>query len=567
MAKKTDSSRSGGGTLLAGRDLAVCLVYPNRSRVGVSNLGFQKIYAAINSHESAFCDVAFLPDSGSAPFSMEREMPLDGFDVLAFSVTFEMDAPNLLEIVKGAGLPLERRNRTDSNPLVCAGGVAVTLNPEPLSDFIDFFVIGEGEDDVGLWLDRLAMSRGRPRSERLADISTLRGVYVPSLYEVRYNEESLPVERIAKESAPEVVARLYKSDYEKSGMAQCMEPMDSVFKESFLIETGKGCGQGCRFCAAGFIYRPVRHVAIEVLKEQAARGLTESKRLGLVGSAISEHPQIEELYDYILSLGGKIAVSSLRVGHVNAKTFERLAKGGCRTVTIAPEAGSSRLRRVVNKDIADDEIVNCAATAAAAGILNIKLYFLIGLPEERDEDIVAIAVLVKKIRDGFVTASKAHGRAGKITVGVNPFVPKPNTPFQWARFAPIGELKMKSKLLKSLLGGEPNVNLKIESAKNAAVQALLSLGSRRVGGMLADVVNEKNPKSWSAILRLPEAKQVYAREKGKDELLPWDFIDSIVGKEHLWAEYERAKSAKITPPCPPPLAGCKRCGTFDGNCS
>jgi radical SAM superfamily enzyme YgiQ (UPF0313 family) len=441
--------------------------------------------------------------------------------------------------------------------------VAVTLNPEPLSDFIDFFVIGDGEDDVGLWLGKLQKNRGLTRAGRLKELSALPGVYVPSFYDVRFNEDGSPARRIAKNSAPEIIRRLYKSDYGKFGMAECIEPGDSVFRDSFLIETGKGCGQGCRFCAAGFIYRPVRHVRKEVIKEQIARGLKVRKKIGLVGSAISEHPDIEEIYDYILDMEGEVSVSSLRVEYAGFSTFSRLARGGCRSVTIAPEAGSARLRRVINKDITDEEIVNCAADAAAAGILNVKLYFLIGLPEETEEDVKAIAALVKKIRDGFVSASKPHGRAGRITAGVNPFVPKPNTPFQWARFAPMDELKKKNKLLKSLLGGEPNVELKTESVKNAAAQALLSLGSRRVGGMILDVFNGK---SWNSILRLPEAKRIYAKSREKDEPLPWDFIDALVEKEHLWDEYERAKSGKRTPPCPPPGSGCKRCGVFTGNC-
>jgi radical SAM superfamily enzyme YgiQ (UPF0313 family) len=344
---------------------------------------------------------------------------------------------------------------------------------------------------------------------------------------------------------------------------ECIEPDDSVFKESFLIETGKGCGQGCRFCAAGFIYRPVRHVKKEVVKKQIAHGLTKRKKIGLVGSAISEHPDIGEIYDAVLELGGSLSVSSLRAEYADRATLKRLARGGSRSITIAPEAGSERLRRIVNKDISDDEIVNCVTMAAEESMLNVKLYFLIGLPEETDEDVVAIAALVKRIRDGFVSASKVHGRAGRINVSVNPFVPKPNTPFQWARYAEMADLKKKIKLLKGMLSGEPNIAFKADSVKNGAVQALLSLGSRQVGSMILDVFNGK---SWSSVLRMPEAKMVYAREREKDETLPWDFLDSIVEKDYLWREYEKAKSGKITPPCPPQESGCKKCGVFEGNC-
>lgn len=547
----------------AGTELAVCLVYPNRSRVGRGNLGFQKIFSAINDHAAAFCDIAFLPEDADSLRSVERGMPLNSFDVLAFSVTFEMDELNVLEILKGASVPLKRGERGDGDPIVCAGGVAVTLNPEPMSDFIDFFVIGDGEDDVGLWLSKLEKSRERIRADRIKELAALEGVYVPSLYDVRFNDDGSAAERIAKSGAPETVARLYKRDYSASGMMECMEPGDSVFKESFLIETGKGCGQGCRFCAAGFIYRPVRHVQKDIVKRQIAHGLKKKKKIGLVGSAISEHPDIEEIYDAVLELGGGISVSSLRAEYAGKATFRRLAAGGGRSVTIAPEAGSERLRRIVNKDISDDEIVKCVTTAAEEGILNVKLYFLIGLPEETQEDVAAIASLVKKMRDCFVAASKVHGRAGRINVSVNPFVPKPNTPFQWARFAPMDELKKKIKFLKGQFAGEPNIAFKADSVKNGALQALLSLGSRQLGGTMLSVFNGK---SWSSVLRTEQAKMVYARTKEKDEILPWDFIDSVVERDYLWKEYEKAKSGKITPPCPPQESGCKKCGIFEGNC-
>lgn len=551
------------GRRYAGTELAVCLVYPNSSRVGRGNLGFQKIFSAINSHGAAYCDIAFLSESPVSPRSVERDIALKGFDVLAFSVTFEMDELNVLKILKTAGVPITRGERKDGDPIVCAGGVAVTLNPEPMSDFIDFFVIGDGEDDVGSWLSILEESRGHTRRERLAELAALDGIYVPSLYDVRFNDDGTTAERVAKNGAPERVTRLYKRDYPASGMMECIDPEDSVFKESFLIETGKGCGQGCRFCAAGFIYRPVRHVKKEVVKRQIAYGLTERKKIGLVGSAISEHPDIDEIYDAILERGGGISVSSLRVEYADRATFRRLDKGGARSVSIAPEAGSERLRRIVNKDISDDEIVDCVTTAAEEGILNVKLYFLIGLPEETPDDVTAIATLVKKIRDGFVSASRVHGRAGRINVSVNPFVPKPNTPFQWARFAEMNELKKKIKLLKQMLIGEPNIVFKAHSVKNGAVQALLSLGSRRVGSMILNVFNGK---SWNSVLRMPEAKIVYARVREKSETLPWDFIDSIVERSYLWREYEKAKSGKITPPCPTRETGCKRCGVFEGNC-
>lgn len=546
----------------ADTNFSVCLVYPNAQSVGIINLGFQKIYAAISALENVFCDIAFLPEKSGATVSVYEKRRLADFDILAFSVTFEMDATNILKILGNAGVQLESKNRESSHPLVCAGGVAVTLNPEPLSDFIDFFVIGEGEVLIGKLLNLLRNSRNSPRHDRLLGIACLPGVYVPSLYDVQYDVGKIS-SRKAKSEAPNIITRQYNHDYEKNGMAQYIAPDGAIFKDTFLIESGKGCGQGCRFCAAGFVYRPVRHVETETLKKQISRGLKKNSRIGLVGSAVCDHPEINDIYDYILDLGGLVTVSSLRAGKVDKKTFLRLRKGGCRSVTMAPEAGSAKLRRAINKEITDEQIIETVSQAAMAGILNIKLYFLAGLPGETDEDISAIADLAKKMRDAFVKSSKPFGRAGKITVCVNPFVPKPHTPFQWEPFAPMAGLKKKIRFIRRALAGQPNITLKTESVKNAATQALLSVGTRRVGAMILDVFNGK---SWSDVLRLPEAKSIYAREKEKEEKLPWDFLDNVVTKQYLWKEREKSKTFKTTAPCPAPHSACRKCGVFKKNC-
>jgi len=542
------------------RELTVCLVYPNRREVGLGNLGFQKIFRSINSGDSVVCDTAFLEDGDGESSGGKR---LGEFDIVAFSVTFEMDIMNVLSILERASIPLPAEERSDSDPVVCAGGVAVTLNPEPVSPFMDFCFIGEGEQLVGDIMNRLFLNRADRRSERLAELSAVAGVYVPSLYEVRYGNDGEVVERIAKDGAPETVTRQYRRDYGRFGMEQCVMEEESVFRDTYLIETGKGCGQGCRFCAAGFIYRPIRHVDGDVVREQVSRGLELKKRIGLVGSAICEHPDINGIYDYILERGGEIAVSSLRIGYADGDTFRRLAEGGCRSVTLAPEAGSERLRRVINKDITDEEIMDTVRSAASAGIMNVKLYFLIGLPTETDEDVAAIAGLLKKTRDAFVEASKPFGRAGRINAGINPFVPKPHTPFQWEPFADLTSLRKKARSLRRMLGGEPNLELSVESARNAAVQALLSVGTREVGRMLLEA---HEGKAWTAILRTEQARRIYGRKKDVKETLPWDFVDSVVRKDYLVKEYEKSFSGRTTSPCPSPRRRCKSCGLFPGNC-
>ena len=536
--------------------LAVRLAYPNTAAVGASYLGFHKILAAFSA--VCRCDTAFLPDDGSAaPLGLAR------CDLAAFSFTFEMDALNLLRMLKENGIPLIAAERNERHPLVCAGGIVPTMNPEPYAAFFDFFVLGEGELAIPALVEKLSASRHEPRENRLRDIAAIEGVYIPSLYEVEENGDGSIKSRRPLDGAPERVKRLYDPAFGRTGSAQLAGLEGSIFRDSHLIETGKGCGQGCRFCASGFVYRPVRHVDKETLFAQIDEGLARKERIGLIGSAICEHPEIGAVYDHILKKNGGINVSSLRVEYLSAETLAKLAAGGLKTMTIAPEAGSDRLRRAVNKRMTDEDVLAAVRLAAGAGILNVKCYFLIGLPGERDEDVDALATLAKRIRDEFLAGSKRHGRAGKVTIGINPFVPKPQTPFQWEPVAPLAELKQKTARLKKALSRESNMELKIEGGKNSAVQGLLSVGGRGATPLILRAFDEGG---WTAALKTPAAKAVFARRKGFGENLPWDFIDSGVAKKYLQTEAEKAAMEKTTPPCPPEHAGCKRCGDFAGNC-
>ncbi len=540
--------------------MKVCLVYPNKREIGLSNLGFHKIYRSLTT-AGAKSDIAFLPDGDGKLLSENTKQPLNSFDLIAFSVTFEMDELNLLKILKRSSIPLLAKERGDRMPIVAAGGVAVTLNPEVLSRFIDFFVLGEGE----LAIDEIVstLSKNKSKDESLEQLALVDGVYVPSLYKTEYGEKGELLSRTAIRGAREKVKRLINLDYHKSGMAQVEGMEGSAFGGSYLVEAGKGCGQGCRFCATGFIYRPVRHVDARLLKKQTDKAIEDGRRIGLVGSAICEHPDIDSVLQHIVGKGGSVTVSSLRIGLVNSGTFERLAKGGCKTVTIAPEAGSAKLRRSINKWMEDDEILQTVSNAVSAGILNVKTYFLVGLPGEREEDVQAIVELVKKMREVFIEGSKPFGRVGTITVGANPFIPKPSTPFQWEPMAPMPELKKKLAHLKKEFGKMSNVECKPESVRLSAAQALLSVGSADVGSMLLEAFNGK---SWNEIIKREPAKNFFARKKGKEEILPWDFIDSSVERDFLWREYERSMEGKTSPACPPQGSGCRKCGVFTGVC-
>jgi len=570
---------------------SVCLVYPNTKSVGSSNLGFQKIFMLLRDIEGLICDVAFLPEpeeraSSKKGGSTNRLVKQSGivsdylgrnlndFDLIAFSVTFEMDEINLLKILGIAGIPFtsdERLNSVNRLPVIMAGGVAATLNPEPLSRFIDFFILGEGEtvvdgdgrSAVEAVIERLRSRREEAKESTLLELAAIEGVYVPSLYEVEYDDKGRIIRRGSAIGAPETVKRLINVGYRATGMSQLENFSSTMFKGTFLVETGKGCGSGCRFCAAGFIYRPVRHVDIDVLKEQVDLGLTKGRRIGLVGSAICEHPDIFELYDRIVDGGGEATVSSLRIGLAGLETFQKLAKGGLKTATVAPEAGSERMRRVINKPLSDEEIIEAAGNCAEAGILNLKLYFLIGLPGESDEDVDAITDLAKKVRDRFIEMSKPHGRAGRVTVSVNPLVPKPSTPFQWEPFESIGSLKEKAGRLKKALNREPNLEFKVEGIREAAFQSLLSTGNRRTGDALMEAYEGDG---WQTVLKSKKYNLHYLERRGEDEILPWDFIDSGFGRDYLAGELKKSLADKTTAVCLPTLGGCKKCGEFEGVC-
>jgi len=524
----------------------VVLVYPNSREVAFSNLGFHKIFSAFNS-AGADSDIAFLPDDGKEPITEYGKRRLSEFNLIAFSLTFEMDEINILKILRGAGLPILQNQRDDLSPLICAGGVAVTLNPEPLSRFIDFFVLGDGENVVPKIVDIFSIDKKSGRKEILPSLSKVDGIYVPSLF----NAEGSSVKRV------------YNPLYGKSGMAQLDPFGESVFNDTFLIETGKGCGQGCRFCAAGFIYRPLRNVDASVIKKDIDRGLKTKQRIGLVGSAICEHPDINSIYEYIINKGGGVSVSSLRIGLVDETSFKLLHEGGCKTITIAPEAGSERLRRAINKGITDEQILTAVTDAVTAGILNIKSYFLIGLPFEEEKDITALIDLVKAMRDAFIKASKPFGRAGEIIVSINPFIPKPFTPFQWEPMEKESELKQKLKKIKKALSTVGNIKLKTESLKLSLAQSLLSNGSQKTGDVLIDVLDGK---SWRSVLRSDEAQEVLFTQKDYHKKLPWEFIDSGIKREYLWKEYLKAEPAKTTIACPPEGSGCRRCGDFGDTC-
>jgi radical SAM family uncharacterized protein len=545
--------------------IKVALVYPNTYHVGMSNLGFQAVYELINTFENVVCERSFLPDNGSSGkteriTTMESGNPISGFDLIAFSVSYENDYPNLLTILEKAKLPLGSKDRGIPHPLVIAGGVAFFLNPEPLAPFIDCFLIGEAEAILPRFFD--TVSHNLLDRDRRSCLHTLArdapGVYVPSFYRASYNSDGTLGAFEPISDVPDKVERQYVKDLSRISTCSSIITPDTIFDSTFLIEVSRGCPHGCRFCGTGFVYRPPRFRPFSLLEKCMEQGASKTDKIGLVGAAVSDLPDLNKICAREFKKDARISFSSLRADALTPDLLSTLEKSKTKTATIAPDAGSERMRNVINKGISETDILNAARQIVSAGIPNIKLYFMVGLPTETMDDVDAIVTLCKKIKHQFLKASRAKKRMGEITVSLNSFVPKAFTPFQWVKMDDVHLLKEKIKKVKNGLKRVANVRVHADIPRWAYIQALLSRGDRKVAEILS--LLNKNQGNWPKTFKSsPINPDFYVlRERFLDEVLPWDFIDHGIRKSFLKTEYKRALQGKTSPPCP--MESCNICG-------
>jgi radical SAM superfamily enzyme YgiQ (UPF0313 family) len=534
---------------------AVCLAYPNTYRAGMSNLGFQTVFALLNRDERFVCERTFLPDPGDEPMfvsgsrpllSLESQKRLTAFHVVAFSVSFENDYPNILKMLTLAGIPLLAKERDHRQPLILGGGISITLNPEPLCDFFDLFLLGEAEEILPEWVRRyeVMIRSGLSREESLFALQRdLEGAYVPALYDVSYLEDQRIRGRQAADAAlPSRIKKGWIKEINGFLTEQEIVAADTELGTMHLTEVSRGCRRGCRFCAAGFVYRPARFRGESVLQASIQRGLTSHKKIGLVGTAVSDHPDLKRICERILEQGGKVAIGSLRLDRLDARMLSLLRAGGVETVALAPEAGSQRLRDVIRKGFNEGQILDAVRGIVDHGILNIRLYFMVGLPTETDADIDALIALVTDIKRQALASAAGKKPFRRLTLSLNQFIPKAATPFQWRPLESVRSVQNKIRRIEKAFRRDPTIHCLHDLPKWNYVQALLSLGDRRVGKVLLSV--HEGGGNWSRALKNAEPHPDFYVYRPKDptEILPWDFIDHGVSRAFL-LEQDRAAEA------------------------
>ena len=537
-----------------GGRLRVALVFPNTYYVGMSNLGFQTIYGVLNRQSEIVCERAFFPDADDLPIherhrvpvlSLETQRPLSEFDCVAFSTTYENDYLNLLRILELSGIPVRAGDRGSGDPLVSMGGVCAWANPEPLAAVMDWFFLGEGEESgpeaFALW-QRVREAERDPAAARqtfLRELLNVEGVYVPAAYEVRYRGDGTVAEVVPREGAPLPIRKRRLAQADAFDTVSVIRTPDTEFGSMGLLEVGKGCGRGCRFCMEGEIYRPVRHRHIPAILRAAETAKQHGSRIGLVGACVSDYPWIDELVAALRARGVSISLSSVRADSLSPGLVKGLLASGTQTLTIAPEAGTERLRTVIHKSLSEQRLFEAIDLIAASGVPRVKLYFMIGQPTETADDVEGIVHLAKTARHRILKARRDPASLAELTVGVSSFVPKPWTAFQWCAMADVKALDEKIRMLTRELR-PVGIHVTHDVPKWAYLQGILARGDRQVGELLFLALAHKG--DWRRAFReWPRNPDFYAcRERPLSERFPWDHFDVGTKRERLETEYQRA---------------------------
>ncbi len=577
-------------------DVRFCMCFPDVYEVGMSHLGIQILYDMFNLREDTFCERVYSPwpdldkvmrERNIPLFALESQQPIKNFDFLGITLQYEMCYTNILQILELSQIPIYAKDRTDDDPIVIGGGPC-SYNPEPIADFFDIFYIGEGETVYYDMLDRYKelRSAGASRREILLALSHIEGLYMPMFYDVLYNEDGTIASFTHEEDVPDkiirqVVSNLSETFYPRKPIV----PYLRAIQDRAVLEIQRGCIRGCRFCQAGMIYRPIRARSLEVLKQNTIDIIknTGYEEITLSSLSSSDYPWLGELLDYLIAEMGErkvnISLPSLRIDAFAIDVMSKVQDVKKSSITFAPEAGTQRLRDVINKGLTEESILKGATDAFKAGWDKVKLYFMLGQPTETDNDVMGIPILANELAKTFYEEVPKQNRRGKcqITISTSYFVPKPFTPFQWAaQISPDEYLRRKSVLMDTL---KQQLNFKSirynwHDSGTSILEGLLARGDRRVSkviyeayklGCIFDAWTDFfDEKKWAeAIERAGIDMDFYTtRERKLDEILPWDFIDTGISKKFFEREYKRALSGKITPNC---RQGCGGCGCTSFN--
>lgn len=568
--RKTEASPRLNAARRKTRPVRVLLVYPNTTDVALDNLGFQRVHTLLNQIEGIACDRYSLPlgwKPDTTRLGLEamrshdaRRLPAE-FDIIAFSISFEPDYLNVAAILKYFNIPLERTERNSSYPLILAGGSAIFINPEPIAEIMDGFFIGEAEEMAEEFFRFFAAAPGNPRRDLLPRTSSIKGVYLPQFYQPHYQGGR----QTGLRADPGLPARVERRWVESSAQLCTHSELHngiSTFKNMALMEVTRGCIWACRFCTAGFIYRPPRLPDLEntyrSLSQTLRRQDQETRTIGLVGPSVTDHPDLLPLARRLVEEGKTLSFSSLRMETLTDEWVDLIIRSGQKTLTVAVDGPSERMRRVINKASTNAFIIEKCGFLTRKGISNLKIYSIIGLPGETEEDIDEFIQLVRQILKAYLEAARARGHAGRLTIALNPLIPKPGTPFQWHPMERVKVLKQRFMKIRKSLGREPNLKLSFGSPREAYLQTYLSRGDRRLIGFFKAYLANGHDAKRALRDRDPHPDDFVYRQYQSGDFLPWDIVDHGYRNDFLWQDYQRGLGEKHTPVCE--TATCKICG-------